>query len=101
MRTLRCYAEGRGDQWEAVCLDLDIAVQGDSFEAVFGDMNEAIVLYLETLQDLPEADRVRLMGRHAPLNLQLKFLWYAVLAALPATRPSDKARAEFLVPCPA
>ncbi len=29
---LRCYAYGNGDSWQAVCTDLDIAVEGASFE---------------------------------------------------------------------
>ena len=33
-KSLRCYAEGRDGSWEAICLDLDIAVQGGSFEGV-------------------------------------------------------------------
>ena len=47
-RSLRCYAEGRDGDWEAICLDLDIAVQGSSFEEVFRSLQEAISLYLET-----------------------------------------------------
>ncbi len=41
-RTLRCYAEGRDDSWEAICLDPDIAVQGESFAEVVDSLNEAI-----------------------------------------------------------
>ena len=33
-RLLRCYAEGRIGKGEAVCLDLDIAVQGRSADVV-------------------------------------------------------------------
>ncbi len=34
-KVLRCYAEGRNGEWEAICLDLDIAVQEKSFEDAF------------------------------------------------------------------
>ena len=34
-RMVRCYAKGHTGDWEAICLDLDIAVQGESFEDVF------------------------------------------------------------------
>jgi predicted RNase H-like HicB family nuclease len=51
-RSLHCYAEGRNGDWEAICLDLDIAVQGGSFEEVFGSLREAISLYLESVADL-------------------------------------------------
>ena len=31
---LRCYAERVGDQWQAFCLDLSLAAQGDTFMEV-------------------------------------------------------------------
>lgn len=73
-RVLRCYAEGRGDEWEAICLDLDIAVQGESFEDVYHSLNEAIALYLQSVAALPKADQPRLLYRPAPLGIRLQFL---------------------------
>jgi hypothetical protein len=77
-RTLHCYAEGRDGEWEAVCLDLDIAVQGRSFEDVFASMQQAIALYLETVADLELEARRSLLHRSAPLSVRLKFLGHAV-----------------------
>ena len=31
---LRCYANKRGDRWQAICIDLCLAVQGNSFREV-------------------------------------------------------------------
>ena len=73
-KLLHCYAEGREGAWEAICLDYDIAVQGESFEEVASSLREAVELYLESLDDLPPADRERLLQRRAPLSLRLKFL---------------------------
>ena len=58
---LRCYAEGRDGDWEAICLDLDIAVQGSSRNDVVAKIEDAIELYIESLSDLPESDRARLL----------------------------------------
>jgi predicted RNase H-like HicB family nuclease len=77
-RTLHCYAEGQDAEWEAICLDLDIAVQGRSFEEVFASLQEAIALYLETIADLPPEERRSLLHRSAPLSVRLKFLTHAV-----------------------
>ena len=77
-RTLHCYAEGRDGEWEAICLDLDIAVQGGSFEEVFASLQEAIALYLETVADLQPEERRPLLHRHAPFFVRLKFLTHAV-----------------------
>ena len=42
-RKFRCYVHGKGSEWEAICTDLDISVQGDSFEDAKSLLNEALV----------------------------------------------------------
>jgi hypothetical protein len=103
-RILRCYSEGKGDQWEAVCLDLDIAVQGKSFQEVYGSLNKAIEDYVHYVVTLPETERDRLLNRTAPLSMRLRFLWYAFLISFRGGqrhRGPQKQRGEFLVACPA
>jgi predicted RNase H-like HicB family nuclease len=95
-RTLRCYAEGRDGDWEAICLDLDIAVQGGSFEEVFTSLQEAISLYLESVADLP-SDRRALLFRPAPLPIRLKFLTHALRTVF-ANAEGDRQRHQFTVP---
>jgi predicted RNase H-like HicB family nuclease len=97
---LRCYAEGKRGEWEAICLDLDIAVQGDSFEQVYRDLNGAIENYVESLEDLPERERVRLLHRKAPLSMRVKLFWFPLIAAL-FGRNGNIERHGFLRPCPA
>ena len=99
-KVLRCTAEGRDGDWEAFCLDLDIAVQGRSFEEVFRALNEAIALHLETVLALPEADRAHLLDRRAPLSLRLKFFGYA-LRALFVRDDNGSYHHHFTVPCTA
>jgi hypothetical protein len=102
MRTLKCYAEGQPGRWEAICLDLDIGVQGGSLEEVFRSLNEAIELYLESLHELPHAERERFLHRSMPLSLRLKFLFHVIRTMLSRrSGPDDKTRAEFLIPCAA
>ena len=79
-RTLRCIAHGQDGHWEALCLDLDIAVQGDSFDEVYASLNEAIALYFESVSALPAADRRRLLERSAPLRVRLEFVWQVIRA---------------------
>jgi len=79
-RTLHCYAHGDESGWEAICLDLDVAVQGDSFDDVYRGLNEAITLYVESLADLPAPDRDRLLREAAPLAVRFKFLALALRA---------------------
>ena len=81
-RTLHCYAEGRDGDWEAVCLDLDIAVQGRSFEEVSMSLRKGIALYLEAVEDLPPDERGKLLRRRSPLTVRLKFLGHALRGLL-------------------
>ena len=64
---------GDGD-WEAICLELDVAVQGRSFEEVFDGLRQAISLYLETVADLPPEERPSLLHRPVPFLVRLKLL---------------------------
>jgi predicted RNase H-like HicB family nuclease len=96
-RTLHCYAEGRDGHWEAICLDLDIAVQGDSFEEVFGSLRKAISLYLDSVTDLPPEERRALLHRAAPFPVRFKFLTHA-LRGLFAASDGDRQRHQFTMP---
>ncbi len=96
-RSLRCYAEGRDGDWEAICLDLDIAVQGGSFQEVFSSLQEAISLYLESVTDLPPQERQALLHRAAPFPVRFKFLTHA-LRGLFAGSDGDRQRHQFTMP---
>jgi ADP-heptose:LPS heptosyltransferase len=78
LRSLHCYAEGQDGDWEAVCLDLDIAVQGRSFEEVFNSLRAAVSLYFQAVADLPSEQRSALLHRAVPLSIRLKFLLHAM-----------------------
>jgi predicted RNase H-like HicB family nuclease len=96
-RTLRCYAEGKEGDWEAICLDLDIAVQGRSFEEVFGSLQQAISLYLETVADLPADQQPALLRRQVPFTIRLKFLAHAA-RGLFSSSLGDRQHHQFTVP---
>ena len=97
-RALHCFAEGRDGDWEAVCLDLDIAVQGASFEDVFRSLPEAIDLYVEAATELPDEDRKRLLDRPAPLHVRLKFLALAFKTLFREPARQDKQYHQFTMP---
>jgi hypothetical protein len=96
-RSLRCYAEGRNGDWEAICLDLDIAVQGGFFEEVFSSLQEAISLYLKSVTDLPPQEQRALLYRPAPFPVRFKFLTQA-LRGLFADSDGDRQRHQFTMP---
>ena len=99
-RILHCYAFGSDGQWEAICIDLDLAVQGRSFEEASRLLGEAITFHLEGVMELPERDRTRLLSRRVPWHVRLQ---YAVEAFRFFMRNRDGGRFEhqYTIPCPA
>lgn len=80
---LRCYAYGRGASWEAICIDLNVAVCGNSQQEVRASLRTAVDLYLETVADLPTAEQGGFLSRRAPWHTRAKL---AILASLSALR---------------
>ena len=80
---LRCYAYRRGASWEAICIDLNVAVCGNSHQEVRTSLRTAVDLYLETVADLPTAEQDGFLSRRAPWHTRAKL---AILASLSALR---------------
>jgi hypothetical protein len=76
-----CVASGHGSQWEAFCLDFDLAVQGQSLQEVRGLLREAID-YVQAADAEPEPNRSRLLARKAPLLVRLMWAWRIFLKKL-------------------
>jgi hypothetical protein len=72
-REFFCIARGKGEQWEALCLDLDIAVQGQSFDEVRNLLREAVSTYVQDALAEAEPARSTLLGRQVPFFV--RFLW--------------------------
>lgn len=99
MKSLLCFAHGRDRDWEAICLDLDIAVQGESFAAVQSALNEAIQTYVMDAMAEDTATSEQLLNRAAPWYVRLKHLTTFFYAAL--FFRDDEQRHAFNMPCPA
>ena len=78
-----CVARGRAkDDWEASCLDLDIAVQGRSLDEVRAKLDTAVTTYVADALNEQEPDRSALLNRRAPLGVRLKWLWPFIVHTL-------------------
>lgn len=96
---LRCIAEQDEAGWTGLCVDLDLAVQGASFEEVADDLRTAIEEYLAHVRTLPEPDRTRLLNRKAPWSLRAKYVLYQIQGAWHRRLPPH--HASFGIPFPA
>jgi len=64
------FARGRQGDWEAICINLDIAVQGQSFGEVQDALRAAVADYLPAVEEEPkETDREALRTRTAPISV--------------------------------
>lgn len=99
-RTLHCYASGREGQWEGICLDLDIAVQGGSFEEVRESLAKAITMHLERVSELPVEERTELLYRPVPLLVRLRYALEAFLLAA-SLRDDGPYKHQYTMPAPA
>jgi hypothetical protein len=100
-RTLKCYAFGRGREWEAICVDLDIAVQGCAFEDVVASLDTAIRVYVESAMAEDEPVRNALLRRRAPLRTRTMYALRFLRGILFRPKTPRETNAEFSVPCPA
>lgn len=97
-QNVHCYAEGKNGEWEAICLDFDLVVQGNSFEEVYRSLNEGIVAYVGYVSELPEGEQQAFLNRKAPLSIRFRFLWYVLKDAI-GGNTNNKLRAGFMAPC--
>lgn len=99
-RKLHCLALGADGAWEAVCLDLDIAAQGRSFEEASDALRRAIDLYLAHVATLSPAEQTRFLDRRVPLLVRLRFGLKALTLAL-AQDSAQGYQHHYTIPCPA
>jgi hypothetical protein len=98
MATVTCFAWGQGNEWEALCINFDIAVSGRSFHDVRQRLGEAIDDYLALVQHETPEERRRLLARKAPLGVRLR-LWISYYLSRWRHRDRDGGIEEFQLPC--
>lgn len=78
---LRCFAEFRDGAWQAICIDLGLAAQGESLAEARQKLDAQVKEYV--YDALAGADREhadQLLRRKAPFYLRARYWWYRFLA---------------------
>jgi len=96
-RTMHCLAVGQGQSWQAYCFDLDLAVEGQSFEEAQNRLKAVIASYLEAAQ---ESGDPALLERKTPFWVRLRFALKAFVGTM-FDRDGDGYQHQFTMPCPA
>lgn len=71
---LRCFAERKEDYWQAFCIDLCLAVQGENLKEVQRKLHEQVTDYLQDIldgEDRPYA--AQLLRRKSPMQIVAKY----------------------------
>ena len=77
---LRCYANKDGDQWQAFCIDLCLASQGDSFPEVKQKLEHMMVEYVyDALAGEDREFAEQLLNRKAPLSQIATYHWIKLM----------------------
>ena len=88
---LKCYVHGSEACWEAICVDLNVAVCGDSQREVRASLRKAVDLYLETVATLPTAELDGFLSRRAPWHTRARLAILTWLSALRSGRDRPQA----------
>lgn len=77
---LHCYAKQKDNQWQAFCLDLTLAAQGDNFAEAKAKLENMVGEYVfDALVGEDKAFAEQLLSRRAPLREWLKYYCYQFL----------------------
>lgn len=80
---LRCYAERKDGQWQAFCLDFDLASQADSFKDAKKKLEVQIAEYVyDALVGEDRDHSAQLLSRRAPISQWAKYYLYVALCKL-------------------
>jgi hypothetical protein len=67
---LECIAHGSGNEWQAICLDLDIAVQAQSLHDVTRILQESVASYINDAMEQDEPLRSKMLNRSVPFSVR-------------------------------
>jgi hypothetical protein len=102
-RTLRCFARGYDDRFEAICIDLDISVEARTLDEARRCLEEAIRTYVQAAAQEQPAVARKLLSRRSPWHVRagwiLSFALHMMLSG--HSRHERTMHAGYDLPCPA
>ncbi len=79
---LRCYANKRDDQWQAFCIDLCLAAQGDTLEEARNKLHSMIDDYVREALTVDRDHANYLLNRKAPIKQMATYHYYSFMHRL-------------------
>jgi len=81
---LRCYARKRATHWEAFCIDLCLAAQGDTFAEARNKLDDQMVDYVNEALTIDKDHAEYLLSRKAPFKQIATYYLYRVFGNIGA-----------------
>lgn len=95
---VRCLAMREGEHWVALCLDFDLAAQGDSFLEVKERLDAQIVDFVTEAATIDREHAPYLLRRKAPLKYRLLYRWLGLRKKVAARFGNGRAAYERAMP---
>ena len=82
--TIHCYAKQESPGiWVALCLNFDLAAQGESFDDVRYRLDTMVNEYVAEALTGPDSDHAEyFLNRRAPLTCWVRYYWYRLVRRL-------------------
>lgn len=90
----RCFARRTEGLWVAMCIDLTLAVQGDTLDEVKAKLGEQITEYVHTALTVDHAYAEQLLSRVAPWRYRAEYHAISLLIRLARLVGANGARKE-------
>ena len=94
----RCYAYKTGGRWHGICTDLDIAIDGRSYQEIKVSLETCTEMYLDGIAELQEDERRQFLTRRAPWHIRARLALSAWVHQLVRSDAEDRTRLFFLNP---
>lgn len=95
---VRCLAMREGEHWVALCLDFDLAAQGDSFAEVKDRLDAQIIDFVTEAATVDREHAPYLLRRKAPLKYRLLYRWFNLRNRLVAHLGNGRSAYERAMP---
>jgi len=94
--------EHKENVWQAICVDLNIAAQGQTRQETEALIEEMVASYLAKVASLPAAERAQFLNRKAPLSVRLGWAIKFFVGSIVANRHiNDRVSVVSHYHCPA
>lgn len=84
---LRCYIKQEENSWVAVCLDLNLAAQGDNQRDAKQKLEAMIITYVHEAMTVDREYADQLLSRKAPWTEWVKYYAFYLLSVLRKNHP--------------